>query len=47
MLFLLERPLTTWNNLDEEIVLCESVQSFKSSLDMWSDSRLDLEDIYN
>ena len=42
------RAIDKWNNLDEEIVLCESVQSFKIKLDSaWSDSRFDLEDINN
>ena len=44
----LARAIDNWNNLDEEIILCEIVQSFSSSLDIaWSDSRFNLKDIYS
>ena len=41
------RTVSVWNNLPQDIVTCDTVNSFKSRLDkFWRDTRFDISEMY-
>lgn len=41
------RTVPVWNNLPQDIVTCDTVNSFKTQLDkLWLDKRFDISEVY-